>query len=309
MCRCVIAARKTLFVKLKCVVEGYKRLCLWLMLTLLRNVFRKSNAQHNPQMPTSDYSPTREGIDALNKAEGWEPVQDFDSRNGAIQASPTAHSGYTITTGQSTTDKSDIVPIVHVRANLQQRWVSALDALEYLQPNLQPYEIVARMQRLPRAALIKAMWPAITQGHRRGRPSGETGFDAIAFDNLYMLFVDEPCSSTQGKRRHKQACLDAIEAFVNHMHDVDVHGIHSKLRMGVPAMMLVTDTRKSQPQIRYERDVRERITKGPEYYSKKRARDATFRSKKDKPVPQPVCTGCGKQGFHYSFCRQFDATS
>ena len=62
-------------------------------------------------------------------------------------------------------------------------------------------------------------------------------------------------------------------------------------------VMLVDDAIKTKSQIRYERDVRDRVTKGKDYYRMKRARDATCREKnaKKKSVHVPICNDCGKR--------------
>ena len=263
------------------------------MLTLLRDVFfKKSNAQHDPEMSLGDYSPTREGINALNDAE----KQDFDSRHGALQESPTARSGYTITTGQSSTSQD--IKADHIRCNLDQCWVSAEDALQYMRPDIMPYQIKAAIDRLPRAAIVKAVWPPTKKG-RRGRACADTLFDAVALDNLYMLFDDDNSRSDHVKRRYRDDVLHKIQQFVT-----DIMNMQEGWAYEGSMVMLASDAKKSSAQLRFERDVRERVTKGPDYYEKQRVRNAKFRGKQAKAVPQPICVDCGKQGFHYSFCRQ-----
>ena len=123
----------------------------------------------------------------------------------------------------------------------------------------------------------------------------------------YMLFEDEePCTSTEGMNLYKRTVLGPTEHFVEEIRNMDVYG---EQRDDSMKMVLVSDAKKSNAQVKYERDVRDRITKGPEYYGRKRARDPTFRSKNVKPVPHPMCIDCGKQGFHYTFCRQSDIAS
>ncbi len=71
--------------------------------------------------------------------------------------------------------------------------------------------------------------------------------------------------------------------------------------------VLVSDAKKTKSQIRYERDVRNRVTKGNRYYSMKKARDATWRTKNAKraSLPAPRCEVCGKPSDnHWMWCRK-----
>ena len=64
--------------------------------------------------------------------------------------------------------------------------------------------------------------------------------------------------------------------------------------------------------MQYERDFRERITKGPEYHRLKRIRDQKQRAKKAhrKSAPVPLCDICNKpSNNHWMWCRKADATA
>ncbi len=62
-------------------------------------------------------------------------------------------------------------------------YVSALDALRYLEPEWTDEKRFLKMASLPRAAIIKAFWPPTAQ-HRKLKDSC---FDAVKFDNVQLL--------------------------------------------------------------------------------------------------------------------------
>ena len=74
---------------------------------------------------------------------------------------------------------------------------------------------------------------------------------------------------------------------------------------------MVADAKKTASQTRYERDVRERVTKGPEYYRLKHIRDQKQRAKQAtrQSAPVAVCDICSKPvNNHWMWCRKANAT-
>ena len=223
--------------------------------------------------------------------------------------SPTAQSGYVIISGESlytSTSGSPIdepVNIVHVRANAEQRWVSAEDALNAIDATLTDEQIQGSIRRLMRQAYIKAQWPP-----NRTTPAevAKQTFVAISYDNIYLLF-DDDCydwEAAESKQIKKNTRLLQIEEFLNDLEFLRLNPAH---KMNGRVVLLVDDAKKTSSQIRYERDVRERVTKGNDYYRLKKARDATYRTRnaKRKSTPPPKCDECGKpENNHWMWCRK-----
>lgn len=138
-------------------------------------------------------------------------------------------------------------PLVHVRAgessaNLQ--FVSAQDALGYMLPSITNEETRARISKLPRAAQIKAYWPD---------PKNDD-FIAVAFENLPMLMRPE-----DGTAQELQAMAQCFKGDCDYANSNVAH-----------SMILVTDARRTQTQLRFERDVRDRVLHKSRYYENKR---------------------------------------
>ncbi|KAL3135224.1 hypothetical protein ABBQ38_006303 [Trebouxia sp. C0009 RCD-2024] len=185
--------------------------------------------------------------------------QVFNSPHGEIQTVPTAQSRYTITTGQSPSPSTP--SLSHIRANLEQRSVSACDAMQYILPEIMLYQIAVAIKRLPRAAIIKAVWPPRQQG-KRGRAEWDTLFDAVSFDNLHLLFGDD--LEGQDKTTYKSQIMESIDSFIKDIQYMDLNPCWTPDHTQARLIVLVSDTKKSNAQIRYERDVRDR-TEGTEY--------------------------------------------
>ena len=258
------------------------------MASLLRNLFSKSNADVDPQP-----SPEKTMLPASQPA-----------------YSPTAQSGYVITSGESyytstsgERQEDQLPNIVHVRANTEQRWVSAEDAMNAIDSTLEDGQIQLAIKRLMRQAYIKAQWPP---NKTTPEEVAKQTFVAVAFDNLYLLF-DDDCydwETAEAKQVKKNTRLHQIEEFLTDLEYLKCNPGH---QMDGKLVILVDDAKKTSSQIRYERDVRERITKGNDYYRMKKARDATFRTRnaKRKSTPPPNCDECGKpSNSHWMWCRK-----
>lgn len=108
------------------------------MPSLFRNLFAKSNVEDSPEMEKSnaeiDCSPTTDS-----------------------KAMTTGESMLTTTSGQSI--EKEAMEMHHVRANMQQRWVSAEDFMSFADPTLTDPQIQYATIRLMHQAYIKAQWP------------------------------------------------------------------------------------------------------------------------------------------------------
>jgi len=147
----------------------------------------------------------------------------------------------------------------HIRANTDQGWVSIEDALSYLYPKMSNFEITQRMNRLPRVAQIYAGWGASCQKDLQP----DMLFRACSYDNIYLATYDMP------------HCNEKIQQLKDDIAYVVEHGQCPLVK----PMLLVKDARPTAAQVRYTRDIRDRLT-NEEYYSRKRTRDAVYRLKK-----------------------------
>ena len=163
--------------------------------------------------------------------------------------------------------QNNAVLLNHVRCNIQQEWVSIEDAIECLQQLEHSSLLSTNGQRFPRSTVIKAMWP-VTK-HRDVKD--DQRFDAIAFDNLYLLYGHDV-----GERE-----LAIAKRFVGEL--VAAADYASGFRVS-HLYYVIANAGKTAAQIRFERDVRERLLHANSYYEKKRKRDRTFRSKKKQHV-------------------------
>lgn len=251
------------------------------MASIFRNLFSKASpeASPDPEMAESnvrDYSPTAHrptittGIPSMS--------------------STTPSMSFTTTTGNS--PEYPAFEVNHVRANMQQRWVSE-DFMPYVDPSLSETQIQSSIRRLMPQAYIKGMWPP-----DKATPIvvAKLTFVAVAFESLYLLF-DNDCErwetpvAKKVKRDTKQKQIDAFVTDMEYM-----HANNGKQQDGNMLTVLVTDAKKTKSQVRYERDVRERVTKGNQYYALKKARGATYctRNAKRASLPTPKCEECGK---------------
>ena len=212
---------------------------------------------------------------------------------------------YTSTSGQS--PEKQAMEVHHVRANMQQRWVSAEDFTSYVDPTLSDIQIQYAISRLMRQAFIKAQWPP-----NKATPAdlNKLTFVAVAFDNLYLLF-DNDCEDWEtpmAKKVKRDTRQFQINNFISDMEYIHVNGSFQSKTDKI--IVLVADAKKTASQTRYERDVRERVTKGPEYYRLKRIRDHKQRAKQAqrKSEPVPMCDICSKpSNNHWTWCRKRDA--
>ncbi len=166
--------------------------------------------------------------------------------------------------------------MLHTRMNARERWVSIEDALAYLWPKIYGSEPinVDWSKRLPRAVYIKAHWP----------PTGNDReeFTAIHLDNLHILF-DDPLYMPDDDRINS-----AIQTFTGML--ADPQNIQDETYM-----IILGEAKKTASQVRWMRDVRERLTQPQQYYAKKRARDDRHRMHRKKtsneaPVRCPATT-------------------
>jgi len=132
-------------------------------------------------------------------------------------------------------------------------------------------------------------------------------FVAVAFDNLYLLFDNdgEEWETQEAKAVKRRTRQKQIDAFITDLEYI--HANSGQQYDGNRITVLVTDAKKTKSQVRYERDVRERVTKGNQYYQMKKVRDATWRTKNAKrgPLPVPKCDECGKPSDnHWIRCRK-----
>ena len=107
-------------------------------------------------------------------------------------------------------------------------------------------------RRLPRAVYIKAYWP----------PTGpqREEFIAIHLDNLHILF-DDPTHCPKDHLINR-----AISNFRKMLED-------PASIQDATYMVIVGGAKKTASQVRWMRDIRERMRKPEQYYNKKRARD------------------------------------
>ena len=256
------------------------------MASLFRNLFTKSNAEDNPEMEKS------------NAAEPYS--LSTDATHAGVEST------YASTSGQPI--QKEPMEVNHVRANMQQRWVSAEDFMSYVDPTLTEGQIQYSISRLMRQAYIKAQWPP-----NKATPEGITRltFVAVAFDNLYLLFDDdcEDWETPETKQMKRKTRQFQIDSFISDMEYIHANGSYQSKTDRI--IVLVADAKKTASQVRYERDVRERITKGPEYYRLKRWRDQKQRAKQAqrKSAPVALCDICNKpSNNHWMWCR-IDATT
>jgi len=148
--------------------------------------------------------------------------------------------------------------ILHIRMSAVEGRVSIADALGYLWLKVYDSEPpnVDWTKRLPRAVYIKAYWP----------PTGpqREEFVAIHLDNLHILF-DDPTHCPEDHLINK-----AISNFRKMLEDP------ASIK-DATYMVIVGDAKKTPSQVRWMRDVRERLQKPEQYYNKKRARDDRHR--------------------------------
>ncbi len=176
------------------------------MASLLRNLFSKSNASEDPQTP--------------------EKMAGTAASTSQIMYTPTPHSGYTITTGRTShatqqEEQHYALNMVHIRANvinvnMDERWVSAEDAMLYMDDTLTDLQIQLSIGRLMGAAYIKAQWPP-----NKAAPNeiDKLTFVAVAFDNLYLLFDDDAhdWESAESKKVKRDTRLHQINTFISDM--------------------------------------------------------------------------------------------
>jgi len=153
--------------------------------------------------------------------------------------------------------------MLHIRMSATEGWVSIDDALGYLWKKVygsQP-PAVDWAKRLTRPVYIQAYWP----------PSGaqREEFTAIHMDNLHILF-DDPT--------HMQSD-DVINIAISNFKDMVSDPSSVK---DATYMVIVGDAKKTASQVRWMRDVRERLQQPDEYYQKKRARDDRHRVHRKK---------------------------
>ncbi len=235
-------------------------------------------------------------MEKSNAAEPYSPSSD------AAHTVTTGDSMYTSTSGQAI--EKEAMEVHHVRANMQQRWVSAEDFMSYVDPTLTDVQIQYAISRLMQQAYIKAQWPP-----NKATPAelNKLTFVVVAFDNLYLLF-DNDCEDWEtpmAKKVKRDTRQFQINNFILDMEYIHVNGSYQSKTDRIN--VLVADAKKTASQIRYERDVRERITKGPEYYRSKRIRDQKQRAKQAqrKSAPVPVCDICNKpSNNHWMWCRK-----
>lgn len=197
------------------------------MASLFRNLFAKSNAEDDPQIDKSNaempYSPTHDHACSLLPAESM----------------------YTSTSAQS--PEKPAMEVNHVRANMQQRWVSAEDFMSYVDPTLTDAQIQYAISRLMRQAFIKGQWPP-----NKATPTelNKLTFVAVAFDNLYLLF-DNDCEDWEtpmAKKVKRDTRQFQINNFISDMEYIHVNGSYQTKTDKIT--VLVADAKKTASQIR-----------------------------------------------------------
>ena len=177
------------------------------MASLFRNLFSKSNVDADPQ------------IDKSNAEMAYSPTDDHSA------TLLPAKSMYTSTSGQS--PEKQAMEVNHVRANMQQRWVSAEDFMSYVDPTLTYGQIHYATSRLIRQAYIKAMWPP-----NKATPIelDKLTFVAVAFDNMYLLF-DNDCEdweTPEVKKVKRSTRQFQIDNFISYMEFISVNGSYQR---------------------------------------------------------------------------------
>ncbi len=153
--------------------------------------------------------------------------------------------------------------MIHLRMSATEGWVSVTDALDYLWHkiyNSDPPEI-DWSKRLPRSIFIKAYWPPAVKEREE--------FVGIHLDNLHILF-DDPTYMVDDA-----IINEAISDFRSMVAD-------PKSVKDDTYMIIVGDAKKTASQVRWQRDIREKLTQPDEYYKKKRARDDRHRVHRKK---------------------------
>lgn len=218
-----------------------------------------------------------------------------------------------------TNEDSDVPPysptqetgmLTHVRANMQEKWVSAQDALQYMHPEMSNAEMKRLVHRLPRAAYIQAYWPP-DKGNEKDT---ECVFKAVKFCNVKLLL-----EGTDAERLDQTA-----QGFIDDMQCMDKMQTASYSREEQPdysaryiPMILVTDSKVTSGQKRWRRDVSDRLLRPEVYYTAKRKRDAAFRQRKKAKLPLPTveegvvdtCSECELPcDQHFVHCSKNDTT-
>ncbi len=167
-------------------------------------------------------------------------------------------------------------------------YVSALDALRYLEPEWTDEKRFLKMASLPRAAIIKAFWPPTAQ-HRKLKDSC---FDAVKFDNVQLLLE-----------------CDGADAVAN---DFRQQAKEVALFPGSHPFLLVEDAALTASQKRYQRDISMRLLQPEKYYSMKRNRDKASkeRIKKQKlvTIAEEVEAAEPHYLFHWSWNKKQEKT-
>ncbi len=153
--------------------------------------------------------------------------------------------------------------MLHIRMSATEGWVSIDDSLGYLWQKVHGSQppAIDWAKRLPRPVYIKAYWP----------PSGakREEFLAIHLDNLHIL-LDDPTHMPSD---------DVINSAISNFKDMVANPSNIK---DATHMIIVGDARKTASQVRWTRDVRERLQQPKEYYKKKRARDHRHKVQRKK---------------------------
>ncbi len=148
--------------------------------------------------------------------------------------------------------------MIHLQMSATEGWVSISDALDYLWHKVYSSEppAVDWSKRLPRSIYIKAYWPPA--------PKHREEFNAIHLDNLHILFDDQTHMTEDHVINEATSNFKSMIADPQSIKD-DTY------------MIIVRDAKKTASQVRWQRDVREKLTQPDEYYKKKRARDDRHR--------------------------------
>ena len=153
--------------------------------------------------------------------------------------------------------------MIHLRMSATEGWVSVTDALVYLWHKIyssNPPEI-DWSKRLPRSIYIKAYWPPAVKDREE--------FVSIHLDNLHILFNDPTYMVDDA------IINEAISDFRSKVAD-------PKSVKDDTYMIIVGDAKKTASQVRWQRDIREKLTQPDEYYRKKHARDDRHRVHRKK---------------------------
>lgn len=134
--------------------------------------------------------------------------------------------------------ESSTPTLTHVRANLEEQWVSAQDALHYIRPGMSEKDIAAKIDSLPRALYVIGFWPP-TQENKKLKDSE---FKGVKFANLHLLLEGDDPNALRA------VCTD----FVADMG-------YAELNPGTYPMVLATDARMTQAQKRYEKHMRYKL--------------------------------------------------